>query len=99
MKQIKNYICLVDSHRSPERMRNTAGRYRVGAKSSKEAKKLLHRAIGFGSVQVYCEDTNPETMHIAKYKECLKESNWNSNTKRFECFTPALHANTPHKKE
>ena len=78
-------------------MRNTAGRYRVGAKSAKEAKKLLQRAIGFGSIQVYCEDTNPETMHIAKYQECLKESNWNSNTKRFECFTPALHANAPRK--
>lgn len=79
-------------------MRNTASRYLVGAKSAKEAKKLLQRAIGFGIIQVYCEDTNPETMHIAKCQECLKESNWNSNTKSFECFTPALHANALHKK-
>ena len=38
MKLVTNYICLVDSHRSPERMRNTAGRYRVVDKNSKREK-------------------------------------------------------------
>lgn len=54
-KPIKNYILLVDSHRRPSRQRNTAGRYRVGAKSADEAVNLLRDAIGFGSILVYYE--------------------------------------------
>ena len=53
MKTVNTYVCLVDNYRRPSRQRNTAGRYLVGAKTEKEAKKLLQRAIGFGSVQVY----------------------------------------------
>lgn len=54
-KPIKNYILLVDSHRRPSRQRNTAGRYRVGAKSPDEAIDLLRSVIGFGSIRVYYE--------------------------------------------
>lgn len=56
----KQYICLVDSYRRPSRQRNTAGRYQVGARSVKEAKRTLQKMIGFGSVIVYYEDRNPE---------------------------------------
>lgn len=73
MYPIKNYICLVDSFRRPSRRRNTAGRYRVGAKSADEAKKLLQKAVGFGSVQVLKEDDDPRTASAAKYKECFRE--------------------------
>lgn len=56
MKQINQYICLVDYYRRPSRQRNTTGRYRVGAKTTNEAKKLVQKAIGFGSVQVYYKE-------------------------------------------
>ena len=55
MKPVKNYILVVDSHRRPSRQRNTAGRYRVGAKNRDEAVKLLMEKIGFGSIKVYYE--------------------------------------------
>lgn len=53
MKLLEKYVCLVDNHRRPSRCRNTQGRYIVCAKSEKEAKELLQKKIGFGSVQVY----------------------------------------------
>lgn len=54
-------ICLlVDTYRRPSRRRNTAGRYQVGARSAKEAKRILQKMIGFGSVIIYYEDRNPE---------------------------------------
>lgn len=56
----RQFICLVDSYRRPSRKRNTAGRYQVGARDKKEAKKFLKERIGFGSVLVYYEDKNPE---------------------------------------
>ena len=37
MKEVKQYVCLVDAHRRLSRCRNTRGRYRVGAKTEKEA--------------------------------------------------------------
>lgn len=55
MKAVKNYILVVDSYRRPSRKRNTAGRYRVGAKDPDEAVKLLRDKIGFGSIRVYYE--------------------------------------------
>lgn len=72
MKNINTYIVLVDAHRSPDKKRNTAGRYRVGAKTEKEAETLLQKAIGFGSVQTYykCSSTDLPQM---KYKEIKKE--------------------------
>lgn len=56
MKTTKQYVLLVDYH-SP-RKHNTAGRYRVGARSEQEAKEFLKKRIGFGSIQVYYEDNN-----------------------------------------
>ena len=56
----KQYICLVDSYRRPSRKRNTAGRYQVGARDEKEARKFLKDRIGFGSIVVLCVDETPE---------------------------------------
>lgn len=96
MKETKNYICVVDGHRRSSRQRNTSGRYRVGARSEKEAKELLQKAIGFGSVQVYYEDKKKETMHLAKQGECLKETGYYGGTvKRMS----ARHANSPLQKK
>ena len=72
MKEVNNYILLVDSHRRPSRMRNTAGRYRVGAKTEKEAISLLREKIKFGSIQVYYKCKPTEGMMIS-YKEVIKE--------------------------
>ena len=70
MKQINNYICIVDYGRpSYTYNRNTSGRYRVGAKTEKEAEKLLRDEIKFGSIQVYYKDN---TVKIG-YKQIIKE--------------------------
>ena len=56
----RQYVCLVDTYRRPSRRRNTTGLYQVGARSAKEAKRILQKMIGFGSVIIYYEDRNPE---------------------------------------
>lgn len=73
MKIVKQAIVLVDAYRRPSRRRNTAGRYRVGAKTEKEAEELVRAAIGFGSVKFYYWE-NPDSTHKkVKYKEVVKE--------------------------
>lgn len=71
MKQVNNYILLVDSHKPKEYCHDTKGRYRVGAKTEKEAVSLLREFIKFGSIQVYykCMDEDVSL----KYKEIKKE--------------------------
>lgn len=80
MKPIKNYILLVDRHRDFRskymKPRNTAGRYRVGAKTPKEAVELLREKIGFGSIIVYYEcneHTEDKSDHFVSYKTVVKE--------------------------
>ncbi len=72
MKEARNFILLVDYHRQPKYRRNTAGRYRVCAKTPKEAVQLLREKIGFGSIQVYYE-CKPDDKNNVKYKEVVKE--------------------------
>ena len=74
MKCVKNYILLVDSHR-PKNLtqRQEKGRYRVGAKTEKEAVELLKAKIKFGSIQVYYEDKDERSKTKAIYKEIIKE--------------------------
>ena len=72
MKPIRQAIVLVDAYRNL-RKRNTAGRYRVGAKTEKEAEDLVRAAIGFGSVKFYYWE-NPDSIHQkVKYKQIVKE--------------------------
>ena len=73
MKTIKQAIVLVDAYRSPNRRRNTAGRYRVGAKTEKEAEELVRAAVGFGSVKFYYWEREDSTHPKVKYKEVVKE--------------------------
>ena len=75
MKSVNNYILLVDSHRRPSRRRNTSGRYRVGAKTEKEAIELLRQKIKFGSIQVYykCNPKCEKPENMVDYKEVVKE--------------------------
>lgn len=73
MKPIRQAIVLVDAYRRPSRRRNTAGRYRVGAKTEREAEELVRAAIGFGSVQFYYWEREDSTHPKVKYKEVVKE--------------------------
>lgn len=61
MANVTTYRCEVDLYRNgaifrsaKEKLydRNTTGVYLVGAKTPKEARELLQRAIGFGSITV-----------------------------------------------
>lgn len=91
-QHFKNYIVLVDSYRRSSRCRNTKGRYRVGAKNPKEARKLVQQAIGFGSVLVYYEDANL----LAKYREVLKEEYIVGRKENLGFkLMPARHVNEP----
>lgn len=86
MKPVKQYVLIVDGWRGviqsrnvfvkkdePLYKRNTAGRYRVAAKTEKEAIELLRDKIGFGSIQVFFEDKNPKPDYILPYKKVMKE--------------------------
>lgn len=73
MRKIRQAIVLVDAYRRPSRRRNTAGRYRVGAKTEKEAEELVRAAIGFGSVKFYYWEREDSAHPKVKYKEVVKE--------------------------
>lgn len=91
MKSVNNYILLVDNYRRPSRQRNTAGRYRVGAKTEKEAIQLLRDKIKFGSIHLYykCNSEVEEKKGIpqVKYKEVVKEIGYN-NTTNYQYINP-----------
>lgn len=82
MSIIKTYVCLVDQYKRPSRQHNTKGRYYVGAKTEKEAKKILQKVIGFGSIQIYYEATEGGIDPMMGYKE-VKKAMWDSNASRF----------------
>ena len=73
MKKVRQAIVLVDDHRRPNRRRNTASRYRVGAKTEKEAEEIVRTAIGFGSVKFYYWEKEDDIHPKVKYKEIVKE--------------------------
>ena len=47
MRPVSNYILFVDAHKPPQYCHNTKGRYKVGAKTEKEAIELLRKKIKF----------------------------------------------------
>ena len=73
MKPVRQAIVLVDAYRRFSRRRNTAGRYRVGAKTEKEAEALVRSAIGFGSAKFYYWEKEDSLHPKVKYKEVVKE--------------------------
>lgn len=100
---MEKYICLVDSYRRPSRKRNTAGRYIVCAKNKKEAKELLQKAIGFGSVSVYYEVSSEGfrqekdlVMNRRDMYKCNAISSNSNDYLQFE-FVPVEHALSPKK--
>lgn len=89
MKTVSNYILLVDAYRRPSRRRNTAGRYRVGAKTEKEAVELLREKIKFGSIQVYyrCRD-DEDTKKKVGYKKVVRETGYGIETEIKSAIAP-----------
>ena len=71
MRPVSNYILFVDAHKPIQYCHNTAGRYRVGAKTEKEAIEILRKKIKFGSIQVGYK-CKPEDTTL-KYKAVVKE--------------------------
>lgn len=99
MKPIKNYILVVDSYRRPSRRRNTAGRYRVGAKTPEEAVKLLRAVIGFGSIWVYYEVIPGKHDYdgpMVGYKTVVQQVWDNSTPGRSFAYVEPHHAAAPH---
>ena len=89
MKSVNNYILLVDAYRRPSRRRNTVGRYRVGAKTEKEAIDLLRDKIKFDSIQVYyrCDDSE-DTKNQIGYKDIVKETGCGIETEIKSAIAP-----------
>ena len=79
MREVRQAIVLVDAFRRPSRRRNTAGRYRVGAKTEKEAEQLVQKAIGFGSVKFYYWESNTPPERKAAYKQVVVDTATNGN--------------------
>lgn len=51
----------------------SGGRYRVGARNERHAMSILQNAIGFGSIRILYEDTDPKPSHILSMGICRKE--------------------------
>lgn len=80
MKEIKTFFCQVDCYRNGAIFRDiknrlynrqTKGTYYVGAKTSKEAKKILQDRIGFGSICV-SKHQSFDGRPSLKYKEIIR---------------------------
>lgn len=94
---IRQYVCLVDCHRRPSRRRNTYGRYLVGAKTAKEARRILQNRIGFGSVIVVCEETDPK--FILSRGKAVREVWTESSETKLVQYVPVLHATAPQQRK
>ena len=95
MRKVRQAIVLVDAYRRPGRRRNTAGRYRVGAKTEKEAEELVRAVIGFGSVKFYYWERDNGYLPKVKYREVKKEI---ANTRLADtgfCYEQPRHACEP----
>ena len=100
MKPILQYVLTVDTYRRPSRRRNTYGRYRVGAKTAKEAVALLRNKIGFGSIRVIGTadrvDSREWKLHDVAYKEVRQ---YVFDERYQPSFKDAIHATAPHSKQ
>lgn len=99
MKPIMQYVLTVDIYRRPSRRRNTYGRYRVGAKTAKEAVVLLRNKIGFGSIRIIGTadrvDSRDWKLHNVAYKEVRK---YMFDERYQPSFKDTMHATAPHSK-
>ena len=73
MKEVHQYVVLVDYYKPRHLSHITKGRYRVAATSEQEAVQLVQKAIQFGSAQFYYRDEHPDPKLILPYKSVKKE--------------------------
>lgn len=99
MANIKTYLLEVDMCRNglvfrskSNRLyeRNTQGRYYVCAKNPKEAKRILQRTIGFGSITVPKHQYIPENVPDLSYGQIVK---WDYLSKKYT--DKIVHATDP----
>ncbi len=99
-RSTKNYILFVDRRKPTHMQRNTAGRYRVGARDAKEAIKLLRAAIGFGNITVGWECSRGmynDWAPAVGYKEVVQElPSHDENGHLIFRRIPPHHASTPY---
>lgn len=100
-KHWNNYIVLVDYNTPPRLKHNTAGRYRVGAKTPEEAKRLLRKAIGFGHIVVYYTCNEAADRRAGRFIGCgemfLEKCHFGDEEDPHQhiYFMPVHHANDP----
>ncbi len=80
MRNINTYVCVVDYGKPVNSRHNTAGRYYVGAKDSKEASKILKQIIKLGSIQII--DKNQDGITCA-YKQIKQTIKYDPKTKKY----------------
>lgn len=91
MREVRQAIVLVDGRRPHYGygyklwQRSTSGRYRVGAKTEKEAEELVRKAVGFGSVKFYYWESKDCKKRKVGYKEVVHDFT----------YEPARHACCP----
>ncbi len=73
MKPVLQAIVLVDVYTPRDKKHSTEGRYRVGAKTEKEAVQLVRDAIGFGSIRFYYWEAEDAPTKKVAYKQVVKE--------------------------
>ena len=73
MKPVLQAIVLVDRYTPRDKKHSPCGRYRVGAKTEKEAVQLVRDAIGFGSIQFYYWEAEDAPTEKVAYKQVVKE--------------------------
>lgn len=99
MKPILQYVLVVDAGRPMALQRNMRGRYRVGAKTAKEAVALLRNKIGFGNIRVMGTadrvDSRNWKLHDVAYKEVRR---YVFDERYQPSFKDAVHATAPHSK-
>ena len=96
MRHINTYVCLVDGGGPIWADHSTQGRYYVGAKSEKEAKKLLQKAIGFGSIDV-CYIAQPGGFDPILSEKIVRKAVWLKDLSVF-ATEDVVHATAPRRR-
>ena len=97
MSKINTYVCLVDARGPIWAGHSTKGRYYVGAKSEKEAKKLLQKASGFGSIDV-CYIAQPVGFDPILSEKIVRKAVWLKDRSVF-ATEDVVHATAPRRRD
>ena len=73
MRPVLQAIVLVDVYTPRDKKHSTYGRYRVGAKTEKEAVQFVRNVVGFGSIRFYYWEAEDAPTKKVAYKQVVKE--------------------------